>query len=390
MTTQKTTTKKPPEPKTPTDNAESGVICHVGPGCPVCDPAGRAPLTFTGYNSETSPGELPEPRSTMESVGPLADVFHASGYFGDLTPAQIAVHIIAGRSLGLDDAQSVFDLEIKPGPTIVYKQAQTYQNAADGVEKVKSTVQRLTANRTEPAPLATPDAALPDDNVKSGVVVDGGFRKLDDPALADALTEFAITGDPSALIEPVEPLRDRENADFDENPVDLANKAPVLNSEPADDLNSVPAPNLSSAAPKLESSGVISDEPLPEVSPVPDRDGPPTPADLVRWRSELLKMMGELGLDVARVMNEYDGLDVEAKRQKVDSAWNYYELKVSTIRDMIRDGLAADGKPTLDSQAGFYMFADVPGNPDNWTYPQAQQAERALVEFFKRPTAPAA
>lgn len=367
------------------------------------------PRTFTGYSNRDDRRlpELDNKDFPGGDVGRLADLFHASGYFGDLTPAQLAVHIIAGRSLGLDDAQSVFDLEIKDGPGIVYKPTMSYQAAADSIEATKIIAEAMANGGRRSGP-ATPEPALPEDNVKSGVVVDGGFTSVknlpgggfeqgwpppactENKELADALTEFAITGDPSALIEPVEPLRERENVDFEQKTADLANKAPVLNSEPADGQAPAPAPNLSSAAPIPANSGAISDEPLPEVSPVPDRDGPPTPADLVRWRAELLKMTGELGLDVARVMNEYDGLDVEAKRQKVESAWSYYESKVSVIRDMIRDALAADSKPTLDSQAGFYMFADVPGNPDNWTYPQAQKAERALVEFFKRPTAPAA
>src|SRR5258706_15562665 len=81
---------------------------------------------------------LPGPE--QNSIGHLADVFFASGYFGHLTPAQIAVHIIAGRSLGLDDAQSVFDLDIQPGPTIAYRKKQTYQETADAIEDRRATL----------------------------------------------------------------------------------------------------------------------------------------------------------------------------------------------------------------------------------------------------------
>lgn len=50
-----------------------------------------------------------------DNLANLADLFAASGIFGDKTPAQIAVQILAGRELGFGAVASMFNLEIEPG-----------------------------------------------------------------------------------------------------------------------------------------------------------------------------------------------------------------------------------------------------------------------------------
>lgn len=144
---------RPRKTETPANNAES--VDAAGDNAGVAGPTTEffEKLAKSIDEPEQLDGvwlpELPGPEQNR--IGTLAEVLHASGYFGDLTPAQLAVYMLAGESLGLSPIQSVFDLEItivdesgRREPRLSYKPGLPFMNAADSVELVK-------ASREDPA-----------------------------------------------------------------------------------------------------------------------------------------------------------------------------------------------------------------------------------------------
>lgn len=66
-------------------------------------------------------GSLPCIENENAAVSDLADVFAASGLFGDLSPAQIAVQILAGRELGFMPVAAMYNLELKENFSIAFR-----------------------------------------------------------------------------------------------------------------------------------------------------------------------------------------------------------------------------------------------------------------------------
>lgn len=95
---------------TPANNADEGVICYFEAGCPACKTFHLLP--------------------NVPDVSNIAEVFAASGYFPGQTIAQIATQIIAGRSLGMDPARAMFDLELSPG-SITFKPVRSMEKTED-------------------------------------------------------------------------------------------------------------------------------------------------------------------------------------------------------------------------------------------------------------------
>lgn len=64
----------------------------------------------------------------------LADLIAATGYFGDLTPAQIAFQIMAGKELGFDPIASIYNLKISPGKIELAGSQPRFLVLADAVD----------------------------------------------------------------------------------------------------------------------------------------------------------------------------------------------------------------------------------------------------------------
>lgn len=295
-------------------------------------------------------------------IGPIADVLFASGYFDDLTPAQIAVHILAGRSLGLDDAQAVFDLEIGPGPTIRYKDRQTYQETGDAIEAQR-------AGYKGP-PLITPKPASRAHNAETGV------------AAGSNVAEFPNS----------------------------ANKGPSPIPEPGNGEDSGSIPETTGAAGLSASAAAIGDDPFTEPAqepdlllPVPGSIGDParaaeaaqaaesigdiSPETINVWREGLESICNELSIPTAERLTKFDGEGISGKKKMFDDAQVYYSTKTGDVRDEVLTALAADGKTTIEAMQGFFAFAGVGSDPAAWAYPEAVKALISLSDFLRPPAA---
>lgn len=107
----------PPEAlRTRDPNADEGVAG------PADDSPSRKPLvTFTD-------GETLPPIGKDNEVGRLADVAFASGYFGDKTPAQLAILMLAGDVIDATPINALFDLDVIDG-RLYYKRDPSYITA---------------------------------------------------------------------------------------------------------------------------------------------------------------------------------------------------------------------------------------------------------------------
>ena len=345
-----------------------------------------------------------------ENVAQVAEIFHASGWFGALTPAQIATLIIVGRSLGLDDSQSAFDLEITDGPKVRYRPLRTHEITADDLagsrdltEKEKAGIRKDNPAGPSPSiryypPEVTPDPALPAADADPGVtgpggnVVDGGFTKK------------------------IVDLGDAGKFDVSDIMADSANNGPVLDPGAEPSLDGPQGVETMSAAPPDASAGRISDmstghtgliDPAPDLI-TPDPASTDLPADsdaaaeraaiaedlsdcspetVAAWKHALLAMCGELGIDRKEKESTFDVKNIAEKRKMYTDCQAFYNGKVNQARTFVIESLQADGKATTEQQAGFFIYADVGLNPDLWNFTEAIKAQNALSEFLRPPAA---
>ncbi len=424
--------------ETPADNADKGVVvdrekddvvCHAGTGCPICV-AGEHLGTFyvadSGMLPEIKRNTGSEFRDGENNIGALADVFWASGFCGNLTPAQIAVHIIAGRSLGLDDAQSVFDLEIGPGPTVRYRPGQPYQAAADDVDAAKAKL-KPGDDRPTPEPASPPaDPAFTDmaeigadaikkneSNVSKFPVSEKTGKPLYTRSDVEKDTAATNVQEIGANL-PAGSIVDQKStpaAEKDQKIEHLANKGPLLDPPAQDDERGDGTPTEqsaaasdASAAASDASAAAISENQADDMRPINPGPGPilesgsvtPDPAStaaaheaigevgpetVAAWRQALIDMCLELGIPSAEKVATFDTKTIVDKRKMFEDAQKYYAGKLDAVRYEVLELLKADGKADLDAMKGFFIFAEVNTAPIEWTYTEAKKAEKALGDF---------
>lgn len=338
----------------PADNADKSVIVDRS------DAITFHPTMFLPTLEKLAGGE--------NDIGPIADVMFASGYFGDLTPAQIAVHIMAGRSLGLDDAQSVFDLTITPGssdagPIVAYRTRQSYIEASDKIEAMKYGQSdgrndgKIDDDRITPKPAL---AAVPNRNV---VDLPGPFR-LDISDIVDS----ANKGD---LSEPAGEVSPKAAA-----PAETTSAGPIPASAAA--IGEDPAAATGPADPFTE--------PAPLIDPgnSAGATGDDTAAVMLSWRTRIATICDQLDMkpaDKAARLKDFDSRNMAKRRDQFDAAETYYEAQLSMKRAIVLTALKLAGKETLDEQKGFFIYAGVPLDPAEWTYTDAINADRQYSAF---------
>ncbi len=341
---KKPNTRRPAVKKTPAINAESGV-------------AKEAEIrTFkSGGLPEIAHGEFSNP------VGAIADVAFFSGIFPGETPATLALRILVGRSLGLNDMQGLFDLDIEAPATVRYRLAgRTFEQAADDVDRLAPGTALFTQ--------VTETAASPEPG--SNVVQ----MPARDVAEDDKTAPIAIA---SQKID------------------DSANKGPSLKPEGEGPLDILPGAGDTSAATIPASAAVIDDdqdmrstfEQADTAAAVSDVSG-----DTVRlWRKGIVDMCEELGINPAEKTATFDAKPVPERRKMFDDCRAYYVGKVQEARQYVLARLIEDGKADVDSQKGFFLYAEVGFDPMKWTFTEAKKAENAISEFLKsKGTRPAA
>jgi hypothetical protein len=161
--------KKTPPAKTPANNAGSGATADLLPPVPA--------------------------RVGERDLRNVADLFRRSGWFGEMTTAQLATLIIVGESLGLDAGQSVFDLTITAADEqtpakVAYRENRTYEAAADRIDALRAANKPESGNKDVPGDAATPDPAVSEQTPPAGTrkverrpTPAGGRRTTPNPAL---------------------------------------------------------------------------------------------------------------------------------------------------------------------------------------------------------------
>jgi hypothetical protein len=348
---------KPTDPKkTPANNAGSDVAAGVD-------------LTRDGDPPEVrtfKSGGLPSlARENREfNIGHLADVAFFSGLFPDETPATLAIRIIAGRYLGLSDAQALFDLETSSPASIRYRPAgRTFEVAQDDVAEHKAALKEIadrTTSETASPPAGTPKpalAAVPDPAAGSNVVdmpgSAGSSQKIDDSA----------NNGPTTKNDAISPAED------DQTPGRPDDASPLAGSD-----GSAGSETLNSA---LSTAGVA------------ETVGDVGSETINAWRSSIVEMCAELGINQDEKTKTFDTAKLPDKRKMFDDARKYYFGKIETARRYVLDRLAEDGKTSTDAQKGFFLFADVPLDPSTWDLNNAKKAEAAIADFLKSKGSPA-
>lgn len=211
---------------------------RFGPSVPL---AFRPSISFTGYENTGELPNVPDRNYPTGRIGPIADILHASEYFGDKTPAQIAVYILAGQELGFGPIKSLFDLEITAG-SIAFTGSMPFTKTSDDVEITnsanKGVLSRFNDKRdaeaakgsettgaaaklTSAGPvgevvsvdfgqgLKCPDCDSPKPALHPAVQFEGEVSICKnpfhgEPAAADVFTAETIEPDPAPILEPVE------------------------------------------------------------------------------------------------------------------------------------------------------------------------------------------
>jgi hypothetical protein len=434
--------RKPKQTKdeTPANDAGSDVAGPLEPAPPV--------NYFTqGEN------QLPDVPDDGNRIGRLADVFALSGYWPHLTPAKIAVQILAGETIGLAPASAMFDLQIAPGddgPTVRWTRKQPLQATGDEILNAKIEGQRTAANDamrklydrpSDPAPKFEPPPAdllhfqLPDRGtvttdlgdleIKNGdnVTIDGDGTITVRPGDPDVTVAEAIAAAdlidaarsvidlPPNLAEKLERGESIEPADFFQDP-ENANKG-VLSDRKSDAAETtsegVPAiPGPGSGEMAAESAATNDAELEMPPFPIADAINPPSALDIATpdptseargeqtsvaaigeldvkgWRTAIDTYFHELEFTEPRIsesLKKYDAADLKQKGELFEQAAKFYRLELEKGKTKILNALAADGKKTLDEMFGFFLFADLDGDPDKWTVADVKKGLKALAEF---------
>lgn len=252
----------------------------------------------------------------------VAGVFAMSGYWPDKTAAQLATLIVIGESLGLDAGQSVIDLEICPGDA----------NKGPTIVYAKNRTYEAARDRIDAQRAAMREIS---DNKD-----DRGDRVTSEPATLEA-----APGPPSSNVVL---LRSSDNAAGDVAGLDAGSDA--IGAEAGD----------------------------------PDTQDP---AERGFWRASIIAMLRELAKPHNAINERLDRFDAAGRddRQKMlIDCQKYYEKRTGDLRHSVVQRLGEDGKKTPEQQTGFYLYADVPTDPAEWTFTDASKAAAALDGFLKR------
>lgn len=356
-----------PKDKTPANNAEPDVAAGTERPNAFAE-MDAAGVDLTTENEDPTAAEirtfksggLPSIANIADDgprIGHLADVAFFSGLFPGETPATLAVRILAGQSLGLDAAQALFDLETGPGPTIRYRPAgRTFEQANDDIEAAKA------ANRAALERHATPEPASPSTTTPKPTLT-----AVPDPPAPNVV-----------IYMPDEPSQKND---------DSANNGPTTKNDaisPAEDDQTPGRPD--DASPLPGSGGSAGSETLKSALSTADVAGTVSDASpdvVAAWRSGLVEMCAELGINADEKTKTFDTAKLPDKRKMFDDARRYYFAKIDKLRDYVLARLTEDGKTSTDAQKGFFLYAEVPLDPTAWTLANAGKAEAAINDFLR-------
>jgi hypothetical protein len=373
--------------------------------------------------------KLPDlPGDPLNSIGAIAETMFVAGYWQPMTPAQIAVQILAGKEFGFGPIDSMFNLKISEGGKIELhmdddSELQTLgirdkieTKAAADREFLKDAGKHTTAHKTylqkdEPAasgdllefpnlankgpvsvrpgngPLPTRDAGADEARPQSVEARAESAAGIDDPTeLAEAMTNFAISGDPSGFFKDVstttpdpaleDPATPRMTLPLTIPGVEVDPSgifSPEDLERPRDDENESPDPALSAEA-ELRTLGI-------------DESDIPKAIETMREGVSAALYGLQYAKDVVNSrLQKYDDGNFAEKRGIYLSATNFYKSRLDAERNAAIARLVADGKPTLEQQKGFYLFCEVPTDPAAWTYADARKvnAEIDAAELTKK------
>lgn len=365
------------------------------------DDAPAAVITFSGYLNSGKLPAIPPPGDRMDPnrLGAIADVFHASGYFGDLTPAQIATHILIGQSIGLDASQSVVDLEVGPGPTVRYKLARQVEAAADVVQ----------AEKARPLDLVTPEPASieatgcrtcgsPKPKLHPAVQFEGEVSPCSDPFHGSNVSPLfpnakVVDGDAGRKIAELPGGQRFDVTDIvDKINADAANAGPVLDPDPE---RLLPGPDSEpdqarpdSASAPGDSSNISVRDPA-DLHSGPDAGAFGTTGPIgndaaelaASWRAQIVEITTQIAGDAIEKGKTFDALSRPKQKEMFEKATIYFRSKIDELRTFVINALIADGKPSIDSQRGFFLYVDVPADPAAWNYTEARRSADAIAEF---------
>lgn len=348
-------TKKPAAKKTPATNAAPGVA------------TGSTETEIRTFKSGGLP-PIPSNSDDVDRIGHLADVAYVSGLFPGETPATLAIRILAGRSLGLDDAQALFDVETESPAMVRYRPAgRTFEQANDDVEATKAELySKTSAAKGDPVQdLATPEQASPPAETASNVVK--GPFPADNPtpiAIASQKIDDSANKGPLPIADGETPKGSNEPANDEARPVSVEARAESATTDE-------PAPGSETLNSALSAADAAAD--LSDVS-----------VDTVKiWRSGIVEMCNELGIPPTEKTSAFDIKPIGEKRKMFEDCRKFYFGKVDASRTYVLERLREDGKTDADSQKGFFLYADVGFEPTAWNLPEAKKAEAAINEFLK-------
>lgn len=347
-----TQTKKPTTRKTPATNAAKGVVDE------------------TEIRTFKSGGLPPVPAGPDDPtrIGAIADVAFFSGLFPGETPATLAIRILAGRSLGLDDAQALFDVETEAPGQVRYRPAgRTFEQANDDVEAAKYAAECKAAGDARDGGLVNDDRLTPEPASPPaegpGNVVKGPF-----PGGSDAETAESYQKNANSANKRPTPTPDAKTPDSKAEPGNVEARAESGEARAVSanvDTPSAATPDPTSAAEAAAAIGNVS------------------PETVAAWRQSIANMSRDLGLNPDEKTATFDAKPLTERKKYFDEVYRYYTGRIDKLRKSVLDRLRADGKTSADAQKGFYLYADVPFELDAWTYADATKADAAVAEFLR-------
>lgn len=316
-----------------------------------------------------------------------ADVAFRSGYFGDDTPAQLAIKILVGESLGLTIANALFEIEIRDGVVRWKGGGSGYQETIDEIERKAAQV-----NAVRGVARSDNDANdVVDDRKPTPVIAFTRAEGWPSPEGDDANKGPVLETDGQADVEGLEPKQSDPGQESGETAAELT---PV-----SDDVDAVgPDPDGSEPwnAVAEEPTGPPEPEPAAADNAVPGVEGLQSSASAVldgievgatinNWRTEMAARLIELGFSREKIdakLDDFDAATTTGKRALVNQAKILYSERLTNKRIDVLVALAKDGKTSLDAQRGFYFYAEVGDDPDVWTYTEAAKAWAVLERDF--------
>lgn len=345
------------------------------------------PLTFTRYRHGGILPQIKHAGIRGYSVGSLADIFRESGYFGELTPAQIAVHILAGQELGFGPVKSMFDLKITPGE-IFFSSIGSFDSVETDTQITKSKIEEAAdlANKRDLSPFPQKDDLTPAPDsetisaaaqlASAGPIPVEPLRERevrrespfpvspaltpdpppDDHAdLADALAEFAVTNDPAAIVDDIS--FGAAAADFTPPSPAAVTTPPATIAEPA----AVAAIPYNPA-----DAGAFGDD---------------TPAAVMDWQQNIERYCKELGIDAAEKVSKFRQIPTVAEKQKYHAlVLRYYNEQTNVVRLEVMAILKEKNLSEPWEYTPIFDGLHVPFEHEKWTYGQAATVKAYLEE----------